>query len=115
MSQKIVINNCYGGFGLSDEATILYAKRKGITLYSKKENSWNTSFYTSSDMSKDSFYYPIIDRDDPDLITVVETLGKRANGKYAQLKIVEIPNGVRWQIEEYDGSEHIAEQHRTWG
>ena len=27
---------------------------------------------------------------------------------------VEIPDDVEWQIEEYDGSEWIAEKHRIW-
>ncbi len=54
------------------------------------------------------------DRSDKDLIEVVEMLGEKANGSHAELKIVEIPDDVKWQIEEYDGSEHIAEQHRTW-
>jgi len=30
------------------------------------------------------------------------------------LRIIEIPDGVEWQIEEYDGDEWIAEKHRTW-
>ena len=30
---KVVYNACYGGFGLSDEAYILYAKLKGIDIY----------------------------------------------------------------------------------
>ena len=29
--QRIVINNCYGGFGLSDEAKALYKDMAGIT------------------------------------------------------------------------------------
>ena len=33
---------------------------------------------------------------------------------YAQLKIVEIPDDVKWIVEEYDGIELIAEVHRTW-
>jgi hypothetical protein len=28
---------------------------------------------------------------------------------------VDIPDDVKWQIEEYDGNEWIAESHRTWG
>jgi hypothetical protein len=55
-----------------------------------------------------------IPRDDPDLVAVVEQLGKKANGTHAELKVVEIPDGVEWEIQEYDGSEHVAEVHRTW-
>jgi hypothetical protein len=54
------------------------------------------------------------DRSDPDLIAVVEELGNKANGKCANLKIVEIPDGVDYEIAEYDGNEHIAEKHRIW-
>jgi hypothetical protein len=36
------------------------------------------------------------------------------NGDFAELKVVEIPDDVQWQIEEYDGKEWIAEKHRTW-
>ena len=32
----------------------------------------------------------------------------------AKLKIVEIPDDVEWIIEEYDGKEWIAEDHRRW-
>ena len=55
-----------------------------------------------------------VDRDDPDLVRVIEELGDNANGKFADLKVVEIPADVEWQIEEYDGAEWISEKHRTW-
>lgn len=53
-------------------------------------------------------------RDDLDLIAVIEELGESANGQCASLRIVEIPDGVDWEIDEYDGYEHVAEKHRTW-
>jgi len=55
-----------------------------------------------------------VPRDDPFLAKVVDELGSKANGKYADLKVVDIPADVEWEIEEYDGLEWVAEKHRTW-
>lgn len=60
------------------------------------------------------FYDRDVPRDDPDLVAVVEDLGRGADGQHASLEIVEIPADVEWEIAEYDGSEHIAEAHRVW-
>jgi hypothetical protein len=46
--------------------------------------------------------------------TAVEELGDKASGQFAELVVVEIPDGVDYEIDEYDGNEHIAEKHRTW-
>jgi hypothetical protein len=48
------------------------------------------------------------------LVQIVEELGNEASGRCAKLKIVEIPDDINWAIEEYDGSETIAEEHQTW-
>jgi len=53
-------------------------------------------------------------RDDPTLVQVVKELKKKASGVCATLKVVSIPDDVKWEIEEYDGLEWIAEVHRTW-
>ena len=55
------------------------------------------------------------DRTDPDLIAVIEKLGKLASGPCAKLEIIDIPDGTDYEIMEYDGLEHIAEKHKTWG
>ena len=96
---KIVINACFGGFGLSDEAIAMFRERKGITADARPT------------------YADELARDDIDLIAVVEALGEKANTQWAQLKVVEVPEWLRekgWLIEEYDGREHIAENHCTW-
>jgi hypothetical protein len=128
----IVINDCRGGFGLSHEAVIELARRKGLTLYSWVHPLRDFRHYepydgvspalvihytTSPDKGamNDSYYIPSPDRDDPDLIAVVESMGESANGRHAKLKIVEIPDGVEWEIDEYDGMEQVSEKHRTWG
>ena len=94
---KIVINNCFGGFGLSDVALGRYLELKGYPTESR-------SLYYADDGI----------RNDPILVQVVEELGDKASAKYSRLTVVEIPDDVEWTIEEYDGIESIHEIHRTW-
>lgn len=84
--QKIVINQCFGGFGLSEDAL--------------------------SDLNLDSHWD--LDRSDPRLVEVVERMGVKANGNHSELRVVEIPDGVEWTIHDYDGLESIHETHRSW-
>jgi hypothetical protein len=89
---KVVVNNCWGGFGLSDIALDLYLARTG-----KVVPYWE------------------IPRHDSDLVWIVENLGtEAASSKYAELAIVEIPDGTNYVIDEYDGLEHVDEAHQSW-
>jgi len=137
---EIVINVCFGGFSLSDQAETLYAKKKGFEIFryvqSKYEFRDGVNEYTKikdgeGGMFSHTFtrdYGPVcngyddgtywssrdIERNDPALVEVVRELREEANGQCAELKIADIPKDVKWQIEEYDGLEHIAESHATW-
>jgi len=91
---KIVINTCFGGFGLSEESLEDYKKRKNIT--------------------DENFYHWDIPRDCPVLVEMVEEGGTDVDGIYSELKVVDVPDDVNWFIHEYDGMEHVAERHRTW-
>ena len=56
-----------------------------------------------------------VDRSNSALVQVIEEMGAEANGPYALLAILEIPDGTDYQIHGHDdGVEHIAETHRTW-
>lgn len=94
---KVVINTCYGGFGLSKEAFARWREAKNL-------NDDDVRFEFDSE----------IPRNDAELIQIVEQMGDRAAGDFANLKIVEVPDDVNWYIEEYDGREWVAERHRTW-
>lgn len=119
---KVVINSCYGGFGLSTEAFEMLLDRKGIEFekvpakYALK--SKDCDYYRKGHVGENDhylWYYEFAkDRSDADLIAVVEHFGDKANSWASKLKIVEIPDDVDWQIEEYDGNEWVAEKHRTW-
>lgn len=53
-------------------------------------------------------------RDNPALLATVRALGKRAWGSHAELKVVRVPDGVKWCLSEYDGRETVEEEHRSW-
>lgn len=107
---KIVINADFGGFDLSFEAYKRIAKLKGWT---HAVNDYDNDYWI---MEPEKYKYaPELNRNDPDLVAVVEELGEESWGTYSVLKVVEIPDDVDWYIDEYDGKEHVAEQHRTWG
>lgn len=55
-----------------------------------------------------------VKRTDEDLIKVVEKLKEKANTICSKLKVIEIPDDLDYEIEEYDGNEWISEKHRTW-
>lgn len=115
---KVVINRCYGGFGLSEETTDALLQRKGIQFQKVNSSTFIVHYYQagvepSTETYINTFEY-FDNRTDPDLIAVVEQFGKRANDRSAELKIIEIPDDVEWQISEHDGMEWVAEKHRTW-
>jgi hypothetical protein len=54
------------------------------------------------------------DRTDPKLVQVVEELGSAASGEWAELKVIEIPDGIEWEILSNGGFETVHEKHRSW-
>ena len=96
--RKVVINDCFGGFGLSIEC----AAACGIEI---------------TPVCHEIGYVPSPDiaRDCGALVAFIEHYGYiAAGGRHTNLVIVEIPMDVKWHIAEYDGLEHVAEDHRTW-
>ena len=146
---KIVINKCFGGFGLSDKAyeklieygvpvrKYIQEKRGKDGRYKKTKNNEGKIIFdreltppgedTFSDLywkykgkSRleqrywDGWTRDYENRNDLLVIKVVEELGKKASGPLAELKVVEIPDDIKWEIDDYDGIESIHEVHRSW-
>lgn len=144
---KVVINKCFGGYGLSVKAILEIGKKKGLTFYPyikdygkgrdvyvkcdedcrefhfvKYTTVDNGPQVTLDDMKGEyDFGYPCFNnyygdwsRTDPDVVAVVEELGERADGSFSNLGVIDIPDDVRFTIEEYDGMETIEEVHRSW-
>ena len=88
---KVVINGCYGGYSLSDEA-LAYLGIPGGSRYAYDD-----------------------DRANPKLVECVEKLGEAAShGLGSSLYVVEVPDDVEWTITDYDGIEQVEEVHRVW-
>ena len=110
---EVVINKCYGGFGISDEAFKLYLSKKGIEY----EIADSGDFFEKGHLNVSKHLLwdgNITDRTDKDLIAVIRELGDKANSRFSKLRIVEIPDGTSYEIEEYDGMEWVSETHNTW-
>lgn len=88
--QKVVVNGSYGGYGFSPEAYDWMVQQG----------------YTPRECDDRKYFHP--DRNHPLAVAAVETLGTAANGHCASLHIEEIPQGVSYRVEEYDGIESIV-------
>ena len=148
LTREIVINKCWGGFGLSHDAIMLYAEYAGFKLYPfveirekkgvewssctgkfksyiderSKSNPYDLIFYSKKPLKRDGTYEEYswfsvdnIKRDDSALTKVVKKLKEKSFDTHAELKIVKIPDDIKWEINDYDGMESIEEKHKSWG
>lgn len=82
---KVLINTCYGGFGFS-EGFVEHANANGFSLSRYDEGQ----------------------RSNQELIALAEAFGlEKVNGMCANLEVRELPDGLEYSIDEYDGVEHI--------
>jgi hypothetical protein len=89
---KIVINACFGSYGLSKECIDAYNAECGTGI----TRNWE------------------IDRADPVLVRLVEEMGDRANAEGAKLSIIEIPDDEQWTISHSNGLECVLTKNTTW-
>lgn len=114
---RIVVNGCFGGFGLSEVAVARYAEIAGIALYPRQDIGFTAWYRVPPEEydaiedwdAKNEAYFSVndMDRTDPALVQVVEELGAAANDSFADLYIVELEPGTRYRIDEYDGVERV--------
>ena len=141
---KVILNKCYGGFEVSHEGYLLYAKKKGFEVFAYELDSlfstrgWKymkvpvgkesvsfCNYYFTKDYGEkinekdinweDHLFLSGEYREDPVLIEVVEELGtERASGRFGRLVVVEIPDGMDYVIDEYDGIETLHQRVEEW-
>lgn len=95
---KVLINQCYGGFGFSKE-------------FLKHLESVHPDMFTSHGL--DSTYWN--ERDDERIVNEAISFGHDpdtdrllASGPFARLVVEEVPDGCEYHIHEYDGMEYIS-------
>ena len=100
---KIIVNRCFGGFGLTEAVfDELKIKWDGYGYLGNKDFDINSD----NDMAY---------RTDNKLIAAIEKVGiKESTGGMAELEVIDIPDDIEWGIDEYDGIETVHERHRSW-
>ena len=100
---KIAINTCYGGFGVS---------RKVFNELGIEWDGYGSLGNKSFGIEDENY---LAWRANRTLIAAIEKVGcKAASGDLAGIEIVDIPDGVEWTINNYDGIESIHEALRSW-
>lgn len=119
MKHKIIYNDCYGGYTISDKA-IDWRSEHGSEriknfiaqkrIEAKERDDFSSVSQESIDNAKFYVMYAVrsfLKRHDPDLVAVVEALCKEVNGTFSELAIAEIDED-KYFIDEYDGRETVV-------
>ena len=98
---EVVLNKCIGGFGVSESVMddlgldcIDLLDNEDLGIKSRNQEAY---------------------RSDQRLIASIKKIGlEKSSSDYADLVIVDIPDGMEWHITDYDGMETLHENHRSW-
>lgn len=100
---KIAINKCYGCFGVSE------------AIYKELGLKWDDFGYLNNEMLGIESSNCNEWRKSHKLIKAIEKIGEDdASGKLAKIRIIDIPDNIKWEIYNSDGMETIHEAHRSW-
>jgi len=128
MVQKVVYNNCFGGWGLKEEV-IEWVRDNEQSLkeqYSEEDveelvdQTLSGEQYpdgSTSRLSRTYIHDTYLTRDNEVLVDIVSgntEYDGPVDGSHSELEVAEIPDGVSWTIDEYDGIETVRESARTF-
>ncbi|MGE0468856.1 MAG: hypothetical protein Nkreftii_003213 [Candidatus Nitrospira kreftii] len=112
--RKIIINKSYDEFCVSHKA---FLRLRELGQQEALQEPNRSEYWPAAAGPREpslNQYGKLIPRDDQTLVRVVEELQEAANGHAAALKVVAIPDEVKWLITKADGGEQVSEVHRTW-
>jgi hypothetical protein len=127
MVQHVLYNSCFGGFSITDD--VFEWVRDNEDMLRERYDSEavdecvNVTLVgeTYDDGSGPKTFGDVhpheISRDNPLLVDIV--LGAsgydgKIDGSVADISIATVPDGVEWEIDEYDGQETVREQTRSF-
>src|SRR3972149_7083747 len=91
---EIVINRCWGGFSISGQAVRWIRKNCPCEHKETIDKKQGMGDFNTGHRDTDAN-----ERACPSLIKVVKTLGRKADGEHAELKIVEVPDEIDYYID----------------
>jgi len=109
-AMKVVLNRAVGScFSLSFAALAKLAELKGLDRSQRDPHGpiLERQFVSSAESGRPDWLLSL-ERNDGDLVRLVEELGPAAAGPNAELMIVEIPDGRPWKISDVVGYEYVV-------
>lgn len=107
---KVVLNRAVGScFSLSSAALSKLAELKGRDRRQRDPHRpiLERQFVSSAESGRPDWLLSL-ERNDGDLVRLVEEFGPAAAGPNAELMIVEIPDGHPWKISDVVGYEYVV-------
>ncbi|MHB1462572.1 MAG: hypothetical protein ACYC1M_14890 [Armatimonadota bacterium] len=92
----------------------IVVNRRGVFTLSEKAEIRLRELGLSEELAKRFRYDRRLDRSHPLLVKVVEELGLEANGSYADLALVEVPDDTKWYVASWYGREVVKGSNRIW-
>jgi hypothetical protein len=125
--QQVVYNTCFGGFSINREV-VEFVRDNRVEL--EEEYGWQAvdeiaeqtlggEEYDGGGIARERGYVSAHDvsRDNELLADIVsgETAYRgRVSGDHASLSVAEVPDGIDWTIDEYDGKETVKEKTQSF-
>jgi hypothetical protein len=106
--RKIAVNKQFGGFGLSRAAILRARELSGLPRWGETHIVGDTWEEDGTPVEEDYDSITGISRDDPILLQVLSELGADADGRFASIVVLEIPESHYWEIDDYDGMESLV-------
>jgi len=126
MVQKVVYNACFGGFSIADKAIVWMRKQDADNWdevteedIEQADNATVSGEYYDGGSGPKKDHHDVLRFPRDNRLLALVVVGETeyegpVSGQCADLRVAEVPDGVEWTIDEYDGSETVEQQSLTF-